>query len=850
MGMIRKHPAVFFGLAITVVFFGLAFLRVDFIDALDLKFYDVMMHLRADAESPSEIVIVDIDDDSIEKLGRWPWSRSLIAEGVRRIDAGSPRIIGLNFILSEPEAGGGLKELEGLRALFSEQFKDLQDERKARFLHEMSAALQRLDNDARLVDALKESDKVVLPVFFRQSAVVAEKGAEPDDVLAEQALPNVVTPPDIAYPRASEINLPLPAFLSASRGIGHINLSYDMDGKARRERLFYEFEGLFIPSYTLRLAALFLNVPKEKIRVQMGTAVHLGSLKIPTTTGCEFLISFKGPRGSFKSFSYFDVVNEKVPASVFKNKLVMVSPSAAGIMNPLSTPTDPAMSVGEFSAHTIWAILNKRFINQPAWSGPFELLMLLALGAVIAFLLPRFKAMIAAAAFVALLSLLVGGAGYSLASGGGRWIPIMYPVLQLVLGYIGVVSLQYLVTETGKQKAEGESAETNRMLGVSFQSQGMLDMAFDKFRRVPVDGEMKDVLYNLALDFERKRQFNKAVSVYEYIEEHDSKFKDIPERKKKLVQASETMVFGDGFLGGSKTDTLVVAGTDTRPTLGRYEVLKQLGKGAMGVVYLGQDPRINRTTAIKTFRFAEDFEPEEAQKMKERFFREAESAGTLSHPNIVTIYDAGDEQDLAYIAMEYLEGEDLQKYTKKDNLLPVRKVIDYVADVADALDYAHQKGIVHRDIKPANIMLLKTGVVKITDFGIARITATSQTQTGVVKGTPYYMSPEQISGEKVDGRSDVFSLGTMLYQLLTGALPFFGDSPAALMHQIMNVAHPDPRKYNPKLVKPLVAILNKALEKDTQKRYQRAAQLAGHLRELARRMDALVAQKAAQTKSP
>jgi len=282
------------------------------------------------------------------------------------------------------------------------------------------------------------------------------------------------------------------------------------------------------------------------------------------------------------------------------------------------------------------------------------------------------------------------------------------------------------------------------------------------------------------------------------------------------------MVFGEDFLGdGSAGEGLLATGTHS--TIGRYEVIKQLGKGAMGVVYLGQDPRINRTTAIKTVRFADDFEPGEAEKMKERFFGEARSAGTLSHPNIVTIYDAGEEQDLAYIAMEYLEGETLEKYTNKGNLLPMRKVIDYVADIADALDYGHQKGIVHRDIKPANIMLLNTGIVKITDFGIARITATSQTRTGVVKGTPYYMSPEQFSGEKVDGRSDIFSLGTMLFQLLTGRLPFYGDNPAALMHQIMNVPHPDPKKINPKIVKPLVTIIDKALEKDQGKRYQRTS---------------------------
>ncbi len=347
-------------------------------------------------------------------------------------------------------------------------------------------------------------------------------------------------------------------------------------------------------------------------------------------------------------------------------------------------------------------------------------------------------------------------------------------------------------------------------------------------------------MYNLALDFERKRQFNKAASVFEYIEDHDAKYKDVKDRKAKLMQASETMVFGEGF-GGTAGDGLLSTGTSTKPTLGRYEIEKQLGKGAMGIVYLGKDPRINRTTAIKTFRFGDDLEAEEAEKLKEKFFREAESAGTLSHPNIVTIYDAGDEQDLAFIAMEFLEGSDLEPYTKKDKLLPIRKVMDYCADVADALDYAHDKGIVHRDIKPANIMLIKGDIIKITDFGIARITATSQTQTGVVKGTPFYMSPEQFSGEKVDGRSDIFSLGTMLYQMLTGVLPFQGESPPALMHQIMNVKHKSPRTINPKIFKPLVTILDKALEKEREKRYKRAMQMATHLRTLGKKVDAAIA---------
>ena len=845
MGIFKRHPTLMMGIGVTLLFLWLGFFRFSFFDNLELKRYDLMMGLRGDPEAPSDIVMVDIDDDSIDKLGRWPWPRSLIARGIGAIEKGGPRVIGLNFVFSEPEESSGLREIQRLENTLIASGLTGQSPAGAAFLEAVKAAQLRLDNDRKLAIALAESGKVVLPIFFKESGIRVE-GQTPAETLRQAAIGRVSNPDGFIIPSGSKAILPIDAFVAAAAGIGHFNLVYDRDGTARRERLIYEYRGLYVPSYTLTIAAEYLNLSADNIRAELGATVSLGAAEIPTNLYSEMLVSFKGPRNSFKRYSYFDVINDKVPASVFQNKIVMVSASATGILNPLSTPVDPTMPVGEFSANAVWAMLNQQFVQQPLWSAATELALILIIGAIITVVLPRLRALAAGITFLVLLLLLLGGSAHLFVS-GGLWLPVTYPTLQLILGYIGVVSLSYFVSEAREEKLEGESAETNRMLGLSFQSQGMLDMAFDKFRRCPLDDEMKDILYNLALDFERKRQLNKAAAVYEHIEETDPKFKDVAERKKRLVQASETMVFGDGMLGGaSGGDNLMSSATGTRPTLGRYEVLKQLGKGAMGIVYLGQDPRINRTTAIKTFRFSDNFEPEEAEQLKQKFFREAESAGTLSHPNIVTIYDAGDEQDLAYIAMEYLEGTDLERFTKKENLLPMRKVIGYVADAAEGLGYAHEKGIVHRDVKPANIMLLDTGVIKITDFGIARITATSQTQTGVVRGTPFYMSPEQISGEKVDGRSDIFSLGVMLYQMLTGELPFRGDNPASLMHQIMNLPHPDPRQFNPKIVKPLIFILNKALEKDRDKRYQKAGQMAAHLRELGSKLDSILMKKKAQ----
>ena len=297
---------------------------------------------------------------------------------------------------------------------------------------------------------------------------------------------------------------------------------------------------------------------------------------------------------------------------------------------------------------------------------------------------------------------------------------------------------------------------------------------------------------------------------------------------------------------GPEETVVVQEVSQSKPSLGRYEILEELGRGAMGIVYKGRDPKLNRVTAIKTIRFTDDFDEEQAAKIREQFYREAEVVAKLSHPNIVTIYDVGEDLDLSYLAMEYLEGESLEGFARKDNLMPIRQGIDVAAQVCDALAYAHNHGIVHRDIKPANIMILKNGLVKVTDFGIARATASSKTRTGVIKGTPYYMSPEQISGMKVDGRSDIFSLGIVFYQLLTGELPFGGENLAAIMYQITTVEPEPPTKHNPKIYKAAVAILNRALEKSLESRYQNAKQMGDHLRLLAQKLDELKGKAKAQ----
>ncbi|HEY6897805.1 MAG TPA: serine/threonine-protein kinase [Rhodocyclaceae bacterium] len=263
---------------------------------------------------------------------------------------------------------------------------------------------------------------------------------------------------------------------------------------------------------------------------------------------------------------------------------------------------------------------------------------------------------------------------------------------------------------------------------------------------------------------------------------------------------------------------------------GRYEILAELGRGAMGVVYKAADPVLNRIVAIKTINLALD--PDERDDYEARFQQEAKAAGSLSHPAIVTVYDLGRSGDLAYMAMEFLDGRELRELIDAAQRLPVRQAVAIAAQVAAALAYAHRHGIVHRDIKPANIMVLQDGAVKITDFGIARMRVSEvKTQTGMRLGSPKYMSPEQVVGQRVDHRADIFSLGVVLYEMLCGQAPFGGNSLETLMYQTVHSVPPPPSRINPDVPQMLDLILAKMLEKRPEDRYQDAAELAEDLRQ-------------------
>ena len=478
-------------------------------------------------------------------------------------------------------------------------------------------------------------------------------------------------------------------------------------------------------------------------------------------------------------------------------------------------------------AHAVDAMLRQQVVSVPGWAAWGQLGAWLLVALLLLLLLPRLRSSTAGMITLLVLLLMLNGE-FLLLLLGQQWLPLGLPALALLLGFPLITLRAY---QSGREERVAlELSDTNRQLGRLLQLQGELDQALERYRRCRIDAALLEQLYHLGLDFERKRQFAKAVSTFESIREAAPDYRDVVERISRNRTMEQRVALAGGGNATPGGTVIMDASGLQNPTLGHYEVEREIGRGAMGMVYLGKDPRIGRRVAIKTMALSAEFEGEQLEEVRQRFYREAETAGRLNHPNIVHVYDIGEEQELAYIAMDYLPGEHLGNFAKAAQLLPLNEVLEVVLQVARALDYAHQKNVVHRDIKPANIIYdRETKSAKVTDFGVACLTDSSKTRTGTVLGSPSYMSPEQVAGKKVDGRTDIFSLGVTLYQMVTGHLPFEADSLGSLMYKITNEQHPKPAKYRKGIPTCVTRIINKSMQKDPAKRYQSGAELAAAL---------------------
>ena len=818
----------FIGLLVALIF--LVFAATDSLRGLDLAAYDWGVRFSSNKKANQDVVVIAIDDAALQEMGSWPWPRDIMASLTRQIVAARPSVIGYALSFDTRQSGRSLDALNELKSAVNQSSA-------IRLL--LSRVENGLNTDQTFANSLKKAGRIVMAVPYQlQTDTNKLEALQLADDVKRYGIQKIKKDTGAGWfssQAVPEAGLTFPPILELSRfagALGHIRLNAPRGSSGRIEPLVLKVGDTYLPSFSLMMAARSKALMTRHVKVELGKQISIPGFRLQTDKHLQLYSSYySGQAGKppFKVYSILDVLNDKVPSTAFKNKSVLIGLTAKQQANLFDTPLGEDMPPVMLAAHRVSSLLNGDLYQVPEWGSVLEMLLIVAIGLYLVFILPRFRIGTGLALSILLLVILLN-VHFIFMIAKASWVPLMVPVMALVIGH-ALLGFKHLLEDTiGSIRAE--LSDANRALGQSFQSQGQLDQAFEKYRRCLINTSMLDLLYNLGLDYERKRQFNKAVGVFKFIEEHDAKYSDVTERIKRNLEVTDVLVLG-GSSGNPANGTLILSNPGVqKPMLGRYQIDRELGRGAMGMVYLGHDPKIGRTVAIKTMVLAQEFEGEQLEDVKRRFFREAETAGRLNHPHIVTIYDVGEDQDLSYIAMDYLKGSNLLTYCKADTLLSADTVFSLMRQVADALDYAHKQNVVHRDIKPANIIYdEEEGIMKVTDFGVACVIDASKTKTGTILGSPSYMSPEQLAGKKVDGRSDLFSLGVMLYQMTTGKLPFTADSMATLMYKIANEPHTDLNSLDIQLPVELETVINKSLQKDVQDRYQTGAEMATAVRQ-------------------
>jgi serine/threonine-protein kinase len=562
---------------------------------------------------------------------------------------------------------------------------------------------------------------------------------------------------------------------------GFVEIRLDSDGVLRKSDLWQLNDGVMSPS--LPLAIAFDSEDSER-----GSRVSSADDAIYLSRYVEL------PRIDVNGLLHEEAdLSPLVDATVF----IDTSPALVGAVAVL--PSGQFVTVSEIVAALLADVENDSTIITPSWIGALEWLAP-ALLAIIAVLFmpdrPRKDILVLAGAVVVALLLLEALLLYIL--------KVRLDLGRPILIFAGTAALCVWLARDEKKELQDAFKK-----GSDFLAAGRLEPAFAEFRRCPPSDTVAAIMYKLSLAFEQQAKPERAEAVLEWMKRTQGAGSPAPARNLKST-------------GGPQR-------------LGRYVIEKRIGRGAMGAVYLARDPRINRPVALKAIPIEKEFEDDELKEARLRFFREAESAGRLTHPNIITVFDAGEDKGLAYIAMEYVPGIPLRQFTDPKKLLAPKRALELSATTAEALDYAHNQGVIHRDIKPANLMYNpKEGSLKITDFGVARMTDNNNTKTGIVLGTPMYMSPEQLGAEDLTGHSDLFSLGVTLYELLSGEVPFKATNIALLMTKI-TTDDPAPIAHRRAGIPPSVdAVLAKALAKDPKDRFSCGAEMAIALRNCAR----------------
>lgn len=584
------------------------------------------------------------------------------------------------------------------------------------------------------------------------------------------------------------VQWPLSVLEAAAFGTGHDDWQPDSDGVVRGMQPLLDVTNRQIKALALWIWADARGVGLDQLQIRLNRReMQLGTHSAPLDAqGRMRAITGSGGPGQadILRISAHTLLAGKVPPRTLAGKIVLVGITTPTLVPLLRTPNDVQVAPVDALASTAAGLVSGQLVRSPVWGDLLAVSLLLCIGAYLVLLAPQL-AQVSSLALSSLLgtALLVGS--HLAFTQSHVWLPPMLPLLGLLAGHLTLAAWQQARLRWGPGRVHDHEAGVDESL-----------------LREDVPEPLPSIHEPPALQPAEP-----------------------PTRPPAFEPAVEPTATPTGTPPSSTPQGA------RWPSLGRFQLDRELGHGAMGRVYLAHELATSRVVVIKTLSLAQEFEGLTLKEARRRFLHEAEAAGRLHHPNIVRIHETGEERGLAYIAMEWLHGRNLVAHTQMNNLLPVTDVLEICARVADALAYAHSQGVIHRDIKPANVMIDPVrGQVTVTDFGIARIIDGRSTRTGLMLGSPLYMSPEQLLGRTIDGRSDLYSLGVMMFQLLTGELPSKGESLAELISAITTQEAPDARRLRPNLPQAVAEVVALALEKQPELRYRNGQDMATDLR--------------------
>ncbi len=783
---------------------------------------DMLCRITATEDTRPNVALVTIDARALNEYGEWPWHNDLIADLTAATASGQPRAIVLDIELYEDAA----QDSAGYTDILAEQLDWID---RAVLPYDIALATFR-------------SDRTDNPEYLFNNSIIADN---PLGVLDEQS--SLLT---------RKVFLPAEKLLASHPYLGFDYHRPDEDRVLRHQPLTMFYEGYYYPSISLLAAAVYLNTPTNQVKIIEGKEIQIGTEQVvPINERGDFYVNFS--KGTpFAQYSAADILAPDFDLSVLKDKAVLIG-LTDGVQETYTTPVQKGATELLTKATIVENIINDNMLVVRNDLASLSLLVLVVLGAICAFILPRVNMMHRMIILGGAL-IILGNVNYLLFSSYRMIIQTVYIALELILFMAAspLLDWQVFTGQAKKTKAHPVLAKPKKASPqpIEVPTREIRESAADPMNiatkaLTSADQAVANQAIQAAMDSSAIDHQTISLEDYPTAEKttpaqdgHSTGGKPVPAPEEPIERAdyitdSDQIPVDQSEIDSSGT-SISESGRITIDTdgsqlsaLGRYQVTGVLGKGAMGTVYKGIDPAINRPVALKTIRLDFVNDPDEMAELKERLHREAQAAGKMSHPNIVTIYEFGSEGSLQYIAMEFLEGQTLENLIKKKVRFNYRIIAQIISQICSALEYAHERGIVHRDIKPANIMVLSDYRVKVMDYGIARVDSNSMTKTGIAMGTPNYISPEQLKGLPTDRRADLFSLGVVMYEMLLGRRPFKGENITALMYSIMNHEPEKPSSVNPQIPLLFDHIIGRALKKDPAQRYQRASEITADIQD-------------------